>query len=804
MPTYRQEWSYYEDGFGDTNMVFVVSDTYDGLFATTGVIPTQVFRVGSIKQDLDLSSGEIAADELQLSIDEASIDSPTDEAAVAFFLQAENTTVKRFVALFLNTATLPLPPSAQHALFVGMVSNKLKARDIFHNGVQYSSQIEALREWDATCYTFLDQAITDIALEDLIKGNTETNVVGIDATWVAANVADRQAYHKTQPSGFPGDRSVRWDKLVNLNKLLRKLADNVSATIAARGLGSISIEIATTELDPRFRPARFTPYEYMGYQASVYTQFQSRLLPVPGVTLLLGPQNATGPFVIREGDAKILSLGDDATDADSPWIHWRMAQPEGKSEEAMSFLRCKSFTELLYAIAASFGMFVRFFTTGQNSIEIRFIARSSVELGACYFRDAQTGSIDLSTGEAEKSQEVVAVSTLYTPDGSEMRPQMWPANVKKYDTVYREDIGPSKGHSWVMSSEAKKALLSTGVALRTYPTRIYDVDNQITLPLSPCVAHNAVWYWGAQREVDLSFTVANQDQVWKAPIGITNMIFVRTGVSIEPVAPSNTVIWAPVAALSTRIDGEDQTFYSMSMYVNAVAKRDQEYYTSTYELEIPYINGFTLMEFGGSQSWKNVDLGSLITIQEGGQPIEFVVIGIERDMANISTRIKMHRKSRFTFTAPAALPAIVPDFEPNTDNTVQTSAATIDTRYGIADETIFTGDAVRAYYTGTEWRLRRMRSQSNDYNSIVGVALNGADVDGGVLVQTTGRIELPTYSFIPGEPVYVRTAAAPAINISQSLLTAVSGGEDMIVDIGTADSTNSFVLNLFEQFILEV
>lgn len=804
MPTYRQEWSYYEDGFGDTNMVFVVSDTYDGLFATTGVIPTQVFRVGSIKQDLDLSSGEIAADELQLSIDEASIDSPTDEAAVAFFLQAENTDVKRYTALFINTAALPAPPDTTHALFVGLVSNKLKARDLFHGGVAFSSQIEALREWDATCYTFFDQAIADIPLSDLIDGNLETGVVGIDASWVTANVADRQAFHKTDGSGNPIDRSIRWDKLVNLNKLLRKLADNVTATIAARGLGTMDFEIAHVELDARFRPARFTPF-------AEYDNFKSRLLPTPG-TAPKPPANLSGPFVIKESDLKLLSLGDSATDPESPWIHWRMVKPEGKSEESMSIRRCRNFPELIYAVAASFGMFVRFYNIDQNTIEIRFITRSSLDLGACFFRDAQTGSIDLARDEAEASQSQVAVTTLYTPDGSELQPQTWPAQGKSFSTVYREDIGPTKAHAWVMSSDAKKSLFSTGVPLRSYGFRLYDVDKNgrtyVADTWQACVAHNAVWYQGNDREVDLGYVLGfNQQEaelVYKTPIGITNMIYVRTNRIDEPVTPTNTPMWAPIAAISTRVDGEDKTFYSLSMYVNALAKRDQEYYTATYELEIPFINGFSQSEFGGSQSWKNLDLGSTITIQESGQPIDFTVIGIERDMTNISTRVKMHRKSRFTFTAPLALPAITPEFESNNDNTAVATSATSDTRFGIADEAIGTGDAVRAYYNGSEWRLRRMRSHSEDYNSMVGIALNDADVDGRVRVQTTGHVELPTYSFIPGEPVYVRTAVAPAINISQTLLTAVSGAEDMIVDIGTADSTNSFVLNLFEQFILEV
>lgn len=786
MPTYRQEWSYYEDGFDDTKMVFVVSDTYDGLFATTGVIPTQVFRVGSIKQDLNLTSGELAADEIQIQIDEAVIETTDDTNAVSFYLEAQDITVQRYIGVFLNTPPLPLAPLVADAIFIGVVSPKMKATDFRHNGAQFSPAINAMREWDSSGATFLDNAIADISLADLIDGNPGENVTGIDESWITANVADRLSYHKSAEGDPFGDRSAKFDKLFNLNRLLRKLADNLQQSMTDKGMGTFTIVYDVTALDATFSPARFVARQ-MG------SGLRTRILRHYGVD----SNPLLQPFVIKPADTKVLSLGDGVSDENSPWMHWRMVKPQGKTESAMSFRRCKNFTELLYAIAASFGLFVRFAPLPGNELRVTFISRQSLEQDEVFFRDATSASVDLSSDSSADAKPTLAVSTLYTPDGSELYPQSWPQTYQ-HETVYNSSLIPSRNHGWVMASDAYKAIISTGVPLKIYPM-IEDAGYRDEQWLS-VIPHNTVFYIGSTREIDVS-----PDKPYKAALGINSLMYVMTTVIDEAVRPSSLPIWLPIAAVHAKVDGVEQIYYSLSAYVNGVTKRDAQYYVTTYELEIPYINGFSLSSAGASPSWKNIKLGSKITIEEGGAPLLFIVVGIERNLAELTTKLKLHRTSRFAFTTPDG-PASGISPEPEVVTTALPGQALIaqTTALYIADEDLLAGEAVRSYYSGTEWRIRRMRSQNSDYDSMVGIALNSAAAGDAVTVQTAGRVGLPDYTFTPGLPVYVRSSTLPTINISQSLLTAVSGGEDMIVDIGTADSTNSFVLNLFEQFILEV
>jgi len=785
MPTYRQEWSYYEDGYGDTNILFVLSDTYDGLFVTTGTVVTDVFSIGSIKQDLNLSNGALAADEIQIRVDESAISSADDLAAVQFYLAAQDRANKRYVGVFVNTAALPGAPVIGDAIYVGVVDSKMKANDSLHYGGMYSDAINAVREWDSSGATFLDNAIADISLEHLIYGNETEDITGIDEAWITANVADRLGYHKSVAGDPFGDRSAKFEKLVNLNALLRKLADNLEQTLVDKGLGIFSIVFETMTLDASFSPARFVTR--MGALSR-----KSRMLNLYGVV----PDAAKQPFVVKPGDLKVLSLGDGVSDDNSPWVHWRMVMPVGRTERSMSYLRCKNFSEFLYSIAASFNLFVRFQSMPGNELRVRFISRRDIEQDEVFFRDADSGSVDLTSEAGSDVKPILGVTTLYTPDGSELSPQSWPETYT-FNTVYYEDLIPTRQHGWVSSSNGEKALITTGVPLKTYAI-IEDAKLRDEMRLS-AIPHNTVFYLGDDRELDL--TPDRQD---KAALGITSMMYVKTTVIDEAVSPSSLPIWLPIAAVHAKIEGVDYTYYSLTAYANAIGQRDSAYYAVTYELTIPYINCFSLSDTGSDPSWKNLKLGSKLTIEEDGQPLVFVCVAIERDLSALTTRVKLHRLSRFAFSTPAGPSGVIVPSSDLSEGDAALSPIGAQPSYStIADETVTAGDALRAYYNGSEWRVKRMRSQQSDYNSMVGIALNDAATDEVVRVQTTGRVQMAAYDFVPGMPVYVRASTPPTPNVSQSLLTAIDGTEDMVVDIGTADSTTSFVLNLFEQFILE-
>jgi hypothetical protein len=74
----------------------------------------------------------------------------------------------------------------------------------------------------------------------LIHGNEEENVTGIDSAWEEANVFDGAAWFDSHTHLHNGIQSVI-PKIVDLNSVIRKLADNLEQTLADQGYGNHSI-----------------------------------------------------------------------------------------------------------------------------------------------------------------------------------------------------------------------------------------------------------------------------------------------------------------------------------------------------------------------------------------------------------------------------------------------------------------------------------------------------------------------------------------------------------------------------------
>lgn len=94
MPTYRQISRLYEDGYGEVILLLTVSETYAGLFATSGQIDVGVFDLDTSKRDLDIAASAMVEDELGMTVDESVAETADDAAAIAFVLEAQDGVTK--------------------------------------------------------------------------------------------------------------------------------------------------------------------------------------------------------------------------------------------------------------------------------------------------------------------------------------------------------------------------------------------------------------------------------------------------------------------------------------------------------------------------------------------------------------------------------------------------------------------------------------------------------------------------------------------------------------------------------------
>jgi hypothetical protein len=778
MATFRQRSTYFEDGFGRASVLFVMADSYDALFETVGTKTTGVFEVGSVKEDLDISEGVLAQDELTFDVIESAAVTTDDADAIDFFKAGQDPANKRFVALFLNASDLPTAPEITKAVFIGQMVPEQKGTDVKHHGGLWSTAINALRDWQARAATFMDEVINDISLRDLIYGNEDELVTGIDTTWETANVADRLGWHKSATGDPYGAREARFSQLCSLNALLRVLADNLQQTLIDKGLGTYSITFPDMTFDWTVSPARYQIVDYGSGGAPAW--------PSRHVQQTMRNPADRDPFVVKPADQVTLGLGDTTAPDNQIWFSYRMVKPVGKSEQQHSFLRCRTFTELLYGLASSFGCFVRFVQPSEGSIEIHFVARKDMVKPPIYLRDIADADINLSVAGAEDAATPQrGIACRYARDGHDYF---------YYDNNESTNGGPQPSALMNEVGDGDIALMTVS------PTLVYFwlVEDARRFSYYGNLPFNGVFYIGSSIE-------DYESRPDKGQPGLHTAIYVRTVVNGENVSPDTETIYLPAALVHAKVDGLDMTFKSLTEYVNTITARDGQFFTAEYNLKVPYLNGFSPNADGSSSGWEHLQLGSTVILQEDGVDKEFVVSGIERSPADVETNIRLQLISRFAFSTPgdlvavtAAEPTIVRPFLG--DPTRVTDAGS---RTYIADESITMGDAVASAWDGVDYRVRRMVAHSADYDAFIGIAMADAAYDEDVLVQSSGRVSVPTYAFAPGDPVYVRTATHPASNVSQDLLTGKTLTEDMIVNIGTADTETSFVLDLFSQIIFE-
>lgn len=788
MPTYRQRHTIYEDGYGTTSVLFVMADTYDNLFAVSGVHLTNVFVIGSVKTDLDFEAGVLAQDELNFNVIEAAAETADDLDAIAFYKQGQDPDVKRYCALFINASDLPTAPEISKAVFIGQMYAEQKGNDVQHHGALWSKAINPLREWQTRAGTFMDSVVDKIELKDLIYGNDDLMVTGIDEAWETAHVADRVGWHKS-PSGDPsGARTARFSSIVSLNAVLRLLADNVVATLAAQGLGTYVITFLDADFDWKTSPARYYPLSYgVGGDPSWPSRHVDEYRRNDPFT---GDRN---PFIIKANDASQLGLGDTQPETSQVWINYRMVKPEGKTEQQFSFLRCKSFTELLYGLATSLGCYVKFYQPTPSDIVITFVPRKDIELPEVFIRDIEAGDINLTVATQKDDNAVYGISGRYAMDGAD---SFW------NDNDLRTASGPKASKRFNDTRKGKAALLTVS------PTVVYfwKVEDANWKTYGGGLPMNGVFYVGSTIEAyaasDEGEGIVRSDKGFPT---IHTGIYIKTSVNGEFVDPGTDPVWLPAAMVHANIDGVDQNFDSLTEYVNAITARDGKYFKAEYNLTVPYLNGFSTASDGSAPGWENVKAGSKVVLQEDGIDKEFLVIGIERICKEPTTKLRLQYISRMEFSTPAA-PSTPQTIEPldivSGGDAVPTSSSP--TRSYTAHEDIKRGDALVAFYNGSAWRVKRMRAHSDDYDSFIGIALYDAVAGTDVSAQPSGRLVLADYAFTPGQAVYVRSSSLPTLNVSQSLLTGPNSEENMIANIGTADTESSFVIDLFRQTIFEV
>lgn len=831
---------------------FVVADTYAEVFTSDGVSQHDIVQFDGVKQDLNIDSGSFAVDELQFSIQGAAVQTALEKQVLSFILAATDVAVKRYVAIFLAEDG-GNPVNLDNLLFIGTVEAESTATDAQWSGSEYSTNINPLRDWQFTALSFQMTILDDIdPYLDVLDVATPAELQSRNAfgeLFPCYGSATTVQFHNGLGLGYAGiftdQRTLPWSRLSGMNIWGAPISRTVRGSMV--GVNLFNFLQALLKLAEPVIQARFGIAMTLNLKASatllrgnvadyIVSTDSKKPMQIENIgTGLFGTNAAIREFDEFNVSAPSLSIKpmyvdfamcypDYANSANATFdnvpnslpkfnpatqkhpFYTRRTENLEQIGEELSYRRFKSISALLFAIARALGAYPRFKLLSPTSLEISFEPRHSANTnGEIRLRDAVSGQLTTSpfASDEKKSDDngqkkYVGQTSAYTLDSVDT------AIVRKF-TVEQPIFQLPKGipQGWEQSTRmnnqpAGESLVhSTGWALVTAKSET----------VQPSYPQNTVF---AVTLDTTTYSAGYALPLYRDALFTNPGMVVNTGIFVLIQDASNPLgqVLRPMGALTTKLNGEDVYFPNLAWYINWLEDRDGAFYKTEYQIEVPFLTGFSKNADGSLSSWKYVNLSQVlapkIRLNDGYGDKIFSIVGVEWKLQTASVVLRLHNASRFAFAAPTA--------NPSGDNTgIPTSGSGVIADPGQKEYELTPNIKVRKGDAVILWTFdfggfistTVVRFEPNaitaSFGKYIGIALNDADGDATnpgdrrLSVQEVGIAELgdlaPGITLEAGERLYVRKFD-PALytNISNQILSVPDLNEHVMQFVGTVNT----------------
>lgn len=743
--TYYQSSTWIEDGWGAVERRIVVSDTYNGLFVSG--IETDIIDYDGTRKEAKTSGGLIEH-ECQLSINDAKIKTVTQKEASEFILSAQNTANKRFIAIFIDTTTIP---SSDDMLFYGVIRPEFDSEDIRWYNQPYAEETNAVKKWKFKATPYLDTVFDSFPLNDIFSKISEE--------WYHDNVSPRQSFFHWADK----ERDIKALGLVSLSKALRVLADIMQEEVELNNFGTINIKFPAVDIVGKWHPARWNRVYKKG---RVIRYIRS---PFYG-----------SPLEVYKDDFVGLSLAPDnllQTDSNAIWVSsglFKTLEQEPVPNSGKEFLlsNAKTFSALIESVALSLACYVEF-GWESNNLLIRFTTREDFVKSKIYIKTAITSTNKLSSSTTNgDTGEWGGVANYLAAEGS--------------DIFIKDNLFDRLDPPFISSLEYEaKSQKSRKPLFTISPTLCYITsgeDDGWEMYMNAYLPHSTAMY---DREgiktKEWCYSKGVHTGIWLC----VNRNDAHPGSEYEP-----DTYWTPAARLTVNFNGEDLEFTKISDYLNLIESNDEFYNLHERSLDIPGYYYFATDEDGSNLSWKNLKIGSVIVLDG----LDYTITKIEDkggDEQTISITCQAVEKCAYSGETNSGLTGII---KPRNDSgevlkKTLSSVKTVKTATGL----ISAGQIVsRVGDSSVEISL----PISSHYGRIAGVALNTAEANTDTDVLIKGIFTIPdTWDDLnPGSIVYLRDLAG-GNNINTLPITNPTSLEHLWCELGKVKSNREIELN---------
>lgn len=798
---FEQLITYQEYMHGNATVIFRVSDIYGELFLVApqvSPLKTDIFMSDSIKEDLNTDDGKFAVNEMTFSCRHTACKNEIDEQAMFFCLDAANKSINRFVAVFFDSVSL------DNLVFSGKIDSKISGSDIVWENDNWGININPKRDYKFSVLSFDISIIDQVKLTDKLfdsDGNSIKNLYD----WIEDEINNeeftikqffgyRLAYSRDTVSG----NMIYQTPLGNLYKILSEFLRHAKKVIAQLSQVTVQFNLLDVSLGIHTCPVSYqlkseNSAELQAIVAEQNKRIEIRLSPDDG------DETWSPPYIHRKMVDP--AYGNDASTDDK--------KLQISKEKELSFKSFDNLSELLFAIARSFGCYLYFHYNANYSFDIEFKSRKSlVEENYTYFVNATDASIDSNAIQTKEANQYYAQSSLYSLDGYDEvanEPNTDKAIeselLKRSERIRKQDKERNSLESerLVLSTGAPKAVLC---AVNTYGGHLYYV-----VPLN--VTTN-ITNWNTDRLMTIANTPGEGNS--SSIEHLATNIFIRT----KPTETSqiarlgaNTDVWKPATKIFSKINNKDLDFETLSDYVNYIQGRDENYYETEYSITVPYWNGFSKNTDGSNASWQNIKLGSKIRLSEvvkryNGENAfsnvtvfrDYVVVGKEINLQKPETKLKLHSLERFAFGFWDGDEGQLPGYVTNvvTPTTIIDDNIIVERGTVATGETILKGDAVMIMSDG---KIRKSESKSIYKGKTRAIALDNGIGGDSIRIQISGTVTLDWFNWDMNKPIWCRTKSS-GTNLTQNPLLDKTAEEDLYIVIGYPLTQTKFLINIDE------
>lgn len=782
MPVYKQIKEWYEDGYGYCTATLVCSDTHEDLLSEEAAI-VNIFHIGDGDDSMEDDNGNLVQSEISFKINQASIRTEADQACYDFVKAGINPANKRFFALFIH------PSSSAYTIedirFSGLITPERDEEDLSHSGGEYSETPNPIQELSQKAEPFFEKLFEEFELKHLIEGNEALDIPGIDETWETANVSDR-------PGWFERDtRTTQVHQLVDINKILRKLADNLVAAISNNDLGEYTIIFDRCELQGKWFPTRWNPGNLPRGGGIAYPRY-------PGQFYQLGDsntprQNLQDPnlegynyaFYPDDGVSIVIDPDGEYTDNETFFYDYKNLKLQSDYElspsEAQSNLwssHVKTFTELMYKIASDLKIYVSFYYEDSTTFHVKFENRANYVRDQVYVKGSVKSNRKITFGEEPATK--YGEGSYFTSDGFDVygfiatKEYIVDGQVKFSKEVYKTEKRLKNS-----SPNGTRALLTISPIVKCVGEATDDgvTRSAFILPHNHYFKNGGVLHRIDEKRSAVSMHTGLYIKVPKRPEDAENPYEFYT--ENEP-----DIYWTPVGLYAIEVDGATKKYTSLSTYNNdMIARLKNSIVNLEKEISVPFINGFSENSDGSDPSWKNLKLGSKYVQDE----VEYVVKSIKYSIESLTTVIRLTAIS--TYEAIGAPTEITTEGIHDIGATTGVGITSAKSFY-VANSAIGEGNVVSLRSDG---KIEKSEATDAHYDRVFGIAINAGSEDDGILVARSGEIITTDIDGLDLGVVYLRSGDD---NISNDRLTGKSSTEDLHQKVGRMIDENLLEIDI--------